>query len=441
MLHYDIMFSMISLNNSWKQLISQTEKFDNNWYLRRKKTLGNYKYVQWKIVYPAIILSLLLSYFILFLIIQFSDWNASAIHLKLSVDSIFYFLPTIILAIIYYKTPPFNDMLFIRPELRYIWISFVLYVMVYSTVWTYFAIVNPSQELYNWILFVETVITATIQFLGAMAATWFVNKKLDPLIKSGQYVLKKNRLAQSKKKQKYVESISLLSDHSDDDEKDAENNNNVRRINQNPINLTEIFIQSKALEIFSVHLANELSLENLVCIIECLQFQAFVHEFMTSNDNDNSKNDGDNENNKSQLSASSRISGGDRLLLYEEIVFAEIVPLSSIVFDNETHLISMMTKVEFLLHAKEKCYLLYEKYIMSGSEMEINLSSKVKKTLNAYMKNYNEFIFSANYNLQTLLHIYDQTVLEIYNLMNDSLQRFALSYEFEKLRKLYLVNY
>ena len=51
---------MISLNNSWKELISQNEQFEENWYIKRKKTLGNYKYVQWKIIWPAIILSLIL---------------------------------------------------------------------------------------------------------------------------------------------------------------------------------------------------------------------------------------------------------------------------------------------------------------------------------------------------------------------------------------------
>lgn len=436
MLHYDVMFTMISLNNSWKELISQTEKFEQNWYIIRKKTLGNYKYVQWKIIWPAIILSLILSYFSLFLIIEFGQLNASAMHLKLSVDSLFYLLPAIILGTIYYKTPSFNDMIYIKPELKYIWISFVSGIIIYSFVWSYFAFFNPSDYIYDIILFIQITAGSTVQFIGGMATTWWVNRKLTPLIESNMYILKRHRIPSKKKKQlKFVESISLLSDHSSDD--DDDNNDNIHdmnKMNRNQINLTEIFIQSKALEIFSIHLANELSLENLICIIECLQFQAFVHEFMTKNDN--------KVRDKNEMSlTSSRLSNPEKMLLYEEIVFADIVPLSSIVFGADDYVIPMLTDVEFLLQAKERCYSLYEKYMTNESEMEVNISSQVKKELHSIMNNYNEFVFSANYGLAVLLHIFDGTVLELFQLMNDSLQRFTLSYEFEKLKQLYLVNY
>ena len=167
--------------------------------------------------------------------------------------------------------------------------------------------------------------------------------------------------------------------------------------------LDELLTNSVAFEAFMTHLCHEFSMENLLSLVEFLQFQKYMANEIGYYDDI----DMDNDENKEEL-------------LCDIVVLPDIVPFSAIVTDID-------------LNVKEKAYALYEKYIGDESVYTINISFRVRSKLNKYMKDQYEWMENNEIGDHEMMNIFNNCCKEIRALMNDSYGRFKATTQYQQL--------
>ena len=105
------------------------------------------------------------------------------------------------------------------------------------------------------------------------------------------------------------------------------------------------------------------------------------------------------------------------------IRFANDMPLSVIVHGYNKDEIKKSEK-RIMKQCKESAYLLYTKYILSGSEFEVNISYRVRSALHGLMSSYMAWVEDDTMSTDVLLQIFDDSVSELYRLLKHSFHRF-----------------
>eukprot|EP01084_Bolivina_argentea_P249986 418663_1 len=160
--------------------------------------------------------------------------------------------------------------------------------------------------------------------------------------------------------------------------------------NQNNI-LRNVLKDNDTLNLFMQHLLKSFSGECLLSFIEFTQFRSYAITELNINETD--------------------------IEYCVNISIADNVPQSHIVYGEHT-------SNDMLLSFKIKGLQLYNKYVKSGAEFEINLPYGTKCTLNEFFSNGNDYI-----NELDLIKIFDEAIIEMKRLLNYSKRRF----QYEKI--------
>ena len=218
-----------------------------------------------------------------------------------------------------------------------------------------------------------------------------------------------------------------------------------------PITIAMVLHHSEAFELFMQHLCREFSSETLLSLVEFNQFILFVINDIDSDDekDESGADDVENEFGIDQDMNINSVRSRMKRNKFLKFEFGDSVPKSSIVFDtkcfdkqgNEKHGLSLY---------KEIGYQLFGKYIQTGSEFEINISSILRNHFSSLMGNYDKWMaendnINGNSNSNSsdgnqvdifeLLSLFDECNKTNVRLMRGALNRFQKTGEFYRLTK------
>eukprot|EP00486_Rosalina_sp_Unknown_P014399 CAMPEP_0201596104 /NCGR_PEP_ID=MMETSP0190_2-20130828/192893_1 /ASSEMBLY_ACC=CAM_ASM_000263 /TAXON_ID=37353 /ORGANISM="Rosalina sp." /LENGTH=217 /DNA_ID=CAMNT_0048056329 /DNA_START=884 /DNA_END=1537 /DNA_ORIENTATION=- len=173
------------------------------------------------------------------------------------------------------------------------------------------------------------------------------------------------------------------------------------------ITLNQILSKKMAMDELVAHLFTEYSIECLVSFIEIEQYQKWIMD----NDFDVTTKDVHHKplNNVKLIDAHDDI---PQSLMFENI--------SS---DSD----------DLLQSAKLMAFKLYQKYIEHGSELEINISSALRKQLKNIVSDKQKLMENINVSLNELLLLFDKPKNEMRLLLNYSHTRFKQKTEYTKI--------
>lgn len=199
------------------------------------------------------------------------------------------------------------------------------------------------------------------------------------------------------------------------------------------IKVDEMLQDCHMVEAFMAHLSHEFSVELLLSLIEFKQFKEYaererdsLYPVISTVPTPDTP-----EDNEYQMMNTTKIKGMGRIKVQMNGM-APNIPLSSIVYDAEDSL-------------REKARKLVEKYVVFGSEYEINIAGPLRNRL---MEKYRRPIrrsrvFSmtsedrraTQVNLNTIATEFDECIAEMNKLLGFSLNRFTKTMAFERLQK------
>ena len=353
MVYYDIHFSNSCLNLEWKQCISSdmVELKKDKWYVSHRTTIGNSSYMVKRTLIICsffVALSLTLIYLLEFEVIQIKIYHA--------VNAIVFGILILGLIIIPRKIPTtFSDHINLCKEMKVMSIWLKIALLVYAL-----------AVIIELILGRVPMTAVLIQLCGMLAL--FV-----AVICSTSWVLK----------------IAVP--------KPASFNYDM--------NVKEILKDDKLFDGFMQHLIKEFCMENLLGLIEFVQFKKKVIEVYNIND--------------------------EQVVNHEtnEYEFPASVPLSDIVYGHSEEKMEIDTiqradtiedsEVKFKIMARD----LYKKYLRSNSEFELNLSSKVRTRMDGLIGIYDEWIV-RDYDELQMAKVFDSCILELTALLRGSKDRF-----------------
>eukprot|EP01084_Bolivina_argentea_P054515 99960_1 len=484
LLHYEIRFSTAIKHHSWQHLINP--KYQNqtlNFYINphNKKTYGNSKWILCRMIIPLIIISSSLFNIHLFInhfyFTQIKDiiWY----HIgSIIFDAILYSLPCTLLYIFYrYMLPAikFEDIFFVRKELKKLLVYHIfnwLFYLIYRVAIFIFKLGNETGDYNSNDIILIAIIFNLICFMELLmvyTSTNWVRKQLQPFIEDNQNSryykgfrrgnhmplmsltsisfpsyndISGNNSSTGKLKKKKTKMIPLVkktSINSDDDSVqslvDIKINVNIR------IKLGDILSHEKGFESFILYLSSEFSVENMLALVELCQYQKYIYEYLIAQNLMDNNNEFEN-------------------IFGVTIDWPKSVPRSMIVYgehDVDDELI-YDNDMQFYYICKKKAKQLFEKYIKTSSEYEVNLSYSVRNRLIKLMYNDLHWLkydirkdngngklkkMDGNSNkvgLIDLMHIFDTVINEVFGLMQDAFNRFKKTNDFEKVRKMMIKN-
>merc|ERR1712154_454983 len=100
---------------------------------------------------------------------------------------------------------------------------------------------------------------------------------------------------------------------------------------------------------------------------------------------------------------------------------SETIPKSSIVYQDEQE--SLDEEQHFVYAVKLSSYEIYKKYVATGCELEINISSESRQYYVRKMQKEHVWM-EYEIEMQDLIAIYDQVIDEMFKLMTHSFSRF-----------------
>ena len=258
-------------------------------------------------------------------------------------------------------------------------------------------------------------------------------------------------------------------------------------IDENKFKLSRILSHDRALDLFVQHMAKEFSIECLLSIIEFIQYETYIFDHLryksllrsqhaAAGSGDDSKDSVDND---IDICDNRQIKKIEKNLISNKksIVLPDSIPKSDIVYDtywqeyecddynyyfmscsSQSDLFgsrsSMMTNntnitcdsesninsntstrsSDWKNNAKTKAYKLYFKYIMIGSEYEINIASRKRNKFNSLMSDYRIWMQNDAIKEKDLVFLFQPCVADMLYLLHGSLSRFKNSPHFNKLK-------
>eukprot|EP01083_Nonionella_stella_P123814 373331_1 len=378
MFYYDTTWTLVTNpNNKWTHFVdpkfndNQSDLFVNNWFIKNRSTFGNTQWLIKHILCPLCVVV----YITLFL----SLFIAHNVHYVFFMS--WMAIIAIFIGIIVWKLPQQNVEIFkiksqisrmVRIELSFV-ICFAPYVVLRLFV--------PSEYQYA-VIFPFQYVFAVIYLLGAIIPTRYVLMEcglLDDNTATSTVIKVKHMVANS------MDTLMVK-------------NSTVKNSAEQPLSLANILKEKLSFQSFMTHLLREFSSENLLAILECFQFKMMVSDM--------------NEQSQDRV----------HLVLDEGVAKYSVpcdgMPQSVIVYDDE-HTVA------------EKAARLIEKYVFSRRGMcdfEVNISSQCRCKIMQQSQQLNELT------MQQMYALFDQIILQLIQLLNDSHLRFIRTESYKQLQ-------
>eukprot|EP01084_Bolivina_argentea_P026696 49677_1 len=405
LIHYDLKIAHCLSQSKWKKYLN-SQLTENNWFINNKQKYGSTTYVKKVVITMWLIFSVIrITLFQLFL------FHPTLLSLAQSIDSVLYLIPIILVLIIGVKAPHIQDKFYLRKEMTY----YCLIVIIAIAIYIIGIVINRIGIIdYYWIQAIFCVDASLSVFGLAMIQTAWITRqiKMDPAYRNQHTILSNmNEMNDMQKSNKEITMKSYLSEQQGFDK----------------------FVQ---------HLQKEFCLEIILFLIETNQFKELVKkrqklQFIHEETCEEYKTD---------------IYGG---------IFGEVmVPKSQIVYQifkdeqpNMEPTKSFRNKIlsidglpEFVMtHSnnrstinldemsklKTACFLLYDRYIRIGAELELNISYHVRYSLIQLLSNPTQFIEkNHDVNKDKLFALFDDAIKEQMSLMMYSFTRFKVELKF-----------
>lgn len=383
LLCYDINYADASGKNSeWRTTISGEPGADN-WWLRNRKTFGNYKWVCQRSAICSVLSGT--TSMTLFLLFGFTQWAQL-------IDGCLYGLPILLILYAYYHCPrATKDVFLFELEFKTTSILFVASLAVYfiaQILW--FLDVFIAQTL----ICIDGLIGLT--FVSILSTLWVPRQILGKMVWWHQ-------LYSQLEPESAIESLK------------------------------KTLANCQALELFAAHLNHEYSLELLLCFVECIQYKQTFREIYFKETCDEvpleghfiSFDFGEEELESEIVFRSEKFRTVPSLANNHKIASFGLDGVSSL---------SCVERVATLRRFKRIARLIFEKYIREGSELEINISSQQRKEYTRLMQNENEWLFETEMSADTMLTFYDEICISQLQLMDFAFVRFRITDEYKNLK-------
>eukprot|EP01083_Nonionella_stella_P070964 190262_1 len=377
LIYYDTNYIVIMCNDQWKGIIAQSYNTTNNFFITHKATLGNQKFLlKW------VMFDFVLGVIFIPLLMHFDQ-----IWLIFAWMVIFYigFLMTLRKL----KALSFYDEFHILEEFRLIGIaiSSLILIWIITVVALVIAQSMAADKMRNtaWItvfMFLDHQMRIWYNIWCIYIMTrWVINKvKNDPAIQQQYSQTSETIISNAKKGHQLAASLELKS-----------------------INLDQMLKNNEHFTCFMKHLANEFSMELLLSLVEFIQFKQLIHEQIKGTSTEHVNED-----------------------QFADVELAKCIPQSSIVHDPDDAL-------------EAKALKLYQKYVATSSEWEINVHSAVRQQLmhrfdvTYHAKSKDE---SIEWTPPALYIVFDDCSQEMMKLLRYSLTRFKTKPEYIRLQGL-----
>eukprot|EP01084_Bolivina_argentea_P131671 232392_1 len=373
-IYFDLKYSSSQKNSEWKYHLDPS-LVKHNFWLTHKKDYGSSKYTK-KIVIIWYFFNTLTSV-ITYQIVVGTDYHiiighALCIFLHVAVEATF--------VILWWKIPEYWDTFFVKQELKKLGISIVITWGVATLPFILGIIFSPQM---SWPM--GLWLTEIIFFVLVLVSFWWIPKKIQKVEFEMTLASSKNQVNEAS-----VASSTTLS----------------QQKKSNKYTLQTILSHQKAFKMFMQHLASEFSTEALLCFVEVMQFKFLMKQRFDVVDSN---------------AITEETDFTDQYPLYE------VVPLSAI---NRQGFKQDLTEykgnndpTELKSESKQICLKLFEKYIKSGAELEVNVSYKARSRLSNLM---NDEAFFIGFNIlpNDLFCLYDDVATQMFILMNGAFFRF-----------------
>eukprot|EP01084_Bolivina_argentea_P230406 388661_1 len=359
-----------STNQVWKSKIDATYS-NNNWFLNNKHSFGNPKWVSIRIctyyIFAATVAIILLN--------MFGD-----IQWVLVIDGCLYGFPVLVVIYVYFKCPKTSkDYFLFHYEFKTTTIISIFGLGLYL-----------SSQVISFIDFylaqtINILAGNAVSFVSIISTLWIPKKILSQTVWN-----EKRRYSNTEK--------MIIEMNSSDKDEDTSVHEKLRNVLKN----------QNDLESFIEYLLHEFSQELILSFIECVQFKQYFNELCMQYDH---KFD-------SQHIVSSLTSNIDD----NNFELDGSIPKSAIVYTVNN--LDLSDREEFILHFRNCSYLLFQKYIVVSSELEINISSRLRGKYYGMMNNKEMWINRSVESKTEIETLFDPVINEMFFLMIQSFSRY-----------------
>jgi len=406
LLRYNVMLNNIVLNGEWKLIINKDHLAKNSFYQKYKRTCGNTRCTMYVWMALAIITTTL--YVFGNIVYDFytpTSGEEQDPFLKEIYSGWDYVIPFILLLIIYYKTPQFEDNFYIHTEMKLLFICLCVQYLVYYGNLTLLFLLQPDDKTLDVMWTVGTQIIYFVQLCTVLISTYWVNSKCDDIISAHRYIISKipTNLNLNLEQMHCIEIQPSIPKTKVSHEEDDEVTTPIVRARTDTfdedesdhLTLCDLLSSNKTFNAFINHLSREYSIECLLSLTEMIQFREYMIAKHFSKGFD-----------------------ADKLRLQ----LAPDIPQSFIVANKNWD-------------DKEKAYLLYTKYIRSGAELQINISAEQRMRYDQLMGNYQCFMENGTVSNMELVKLFDGCCTQMIYLMIDARKRFQRTAVYTKLHR------
>jgi len=456
LLRFNILLHSSLIDSEWKSVLNSSKyTHRNSFYVKYRRTLGKPQFTMFIFILFAVASC---TPFVLITLVL--DWgHDSHWFFEFEID---YVLPLILLIFLHLSTPSFEDNFYIRQEMKYVFICLVVMYVSYYCALSMKTQMNLDDDTEIVVRFATDQITEAAQFVAMMISTVWVNRRCERIIEMKRFeehkinrksmfhegfaiqIVPKSKKVNGKiesaaKKQKFdVEMSNISTSNPNAGECDHELKRHSSSKLQAPIRLsaedklqsmkktalkeqvslervdslkvgmiidgfhgvvesTSVEIKAKStdtlqsvladdrlLDLFAKHLVREFCIECLLSVIEMQQWKQHLIDAL----------------------------GIER---FGQIVgLAPGAPRSELVYKD---------KDPDLRSFKKMAFEIYRRYIMEGSEFEINISYKLRKELARQLADYDKWMEST-IAADELSWIFDDCLAQNIKLLKQSKERF-----------------
>eukprot|EP01084_Bolivina_argentea_P156145 272111_1 len=207
----------------------------------------------------------------------------------------------------------------------------------------------------------------------------------------------------------YVSTIMIIKKNASNSNIKSTNRNKNKKERKDSVQLEQILSNEQSLHMFMIHLSKEWSMECLLSLIEFHQFEKYLIKKMFEMEYNNLD-----------------------IPKIKCIDFPENIPNSLIVemVENDS---KNNSDTEFC--AKMKAHKLYEKYILTGSEFEINISGVMKQSIDILENK--QLLIECNIHLKDLILLFEPIKHEMIQLLQFSFFRFKQKEEYSQIKQIF----
>eukprot|EP01084_Bolivina_argentea_P177650 307176_1 len=372
----------------------------HKWYLDKIHIFGNLRWIVYHFLLPWTIFWTLV-YVILFYIIQilYNDTYRKMVGYPFPFVAVFlysyYWIPFILLIILYWKLPKFQDHFFISLELKRLIILCLIAILFLIFV----ATIQNVNVISIFLVIAQTVYPAYFTLIS-LTTTWWVLKKLNSI----EITFDADTNDDQTRRMNGSVSFPLIS-----------RNCNTKYDRMRETQLKQMLSDTDYFQVYIDHLSKELSIKFLLAFVEIIQLQQYIMQ-----------QNMDNIDAKFQQS------------LFQTITFYDGIPRSLIVSDNDEDNAEEKYEQPLLTSIKSKSSQLFKKYIEYGSKYEVLLTEQTRNEVGDVMSHI-DWIEDDEYNINTVLELWNDVSKELFILLLDAFSRFqtTLQYQNLKLQRLY----